>query len=126
MTPKDARARRSGGAEIILTLMASERVRLPDGQEFTGLNCETDAARALIAAGEPEDAVVRAVWHHGAPSYRIRLQDLARKRFSDESGTQRWRPHPKAMLPPLLAEWWAREQAAHAERRAAMHGGGDG
>lgn len=103
---------------IEATILASERVRLPDGREFTGLNCETDAARALIADGMAWSEVILFRWADGRASSNGRLSAYGRIRHT-EDGPQRWRPHPKAQMAPPLADWAAFLASEAAERREA-------
>ena len=94
-------------AALVVTILASERTRLPDGRDFTGLNCETDAARALLADGyTPEDRMAF-VWHDGRASSSGPIGAYARWRYS-EDGRQRWKPHPRANIPHALVLWAAR------------------
>ena len=102
------------------TLLSAEHVRLPDGREFTGLTCETDAARALISGGIDPASPLAFHWHDGRPSTRGTVAAYARLQFSQE-GTRRWRPHPMSK-PCLHLVAWAAKDAAEAKARRGGRG----
>lgn len=95
------------------TILGPERVALPDGRQFRGVNAETDAARALIADGADPSAPLAFAWADGRPSTHGTVGAYARWRLGDD-GRQLWRPHPMAETPPRLVEWAAKIRA---ERR---------
>lgn len=101
---------------ITVSILGAEHVRLPDGREFKGLNCETDAARALIADGWSPQHRVLFQWSSGRASTYGAIGSFARWRYTTD-GRQTWQPHPMAETPPHLVNW-AAQIAAEAKARA--------
>lgn len=91
----------------VITILKGESVLTADGVLHQGGGSVYDAARHLISEGaSPGDRVE--VWRGTMKCLSGTIQAFASLAWSGPSKdpqTIRWRPHPMAVLPPLLAEW---------------------
>lgn len=91
--------------DFLLAYTAAEAVTLPDGRIFQGPNCESNAARQLLADGLPPDT--RLVFcRAGKPALRGGIIAFAGRTWAGEAsdpGFRAWRPHPHGNAPGALA-----------------------
>jgi hypothetical protein len=91
--------------DFLINYSAAEAVTLPDGRTWRGPNCESNAARQLLADGLAPDT--RLVFcRDGKPALRGGIVTFAGRMWAGEAsdpGFRAWRPHPHGNAPGALA-----------------------
>ena len=79
-------------SQFLIEYTAAEAVRLPDGRAFKGPNCESNAARALLADGLAPD--VRLVFcRDGKPALRGGIITFAGRMWAGAASDPAFRPY---------------------------------
>lgn len=91
----------------LVNLLPRETAALPDGRAWRGPNALGDIARTLIAEGaEPGAKLV--TLRDGRPAVEGTIAAFAGRQWAGadtDPAFRKWRPHPRAQMPPRLLAW---------------------
>lgn len=92
---------------FLTSLLPHEVAALPDGRRWRGPNALADLARTLIGEGaDPTDALV--ALRDGQPVLEGTIGAFAAGTWAGadaDPARRKWRPHPRAQMPPRLLAW---------------------